>query len=589
MPIKSVFAKEIGEGVDKFKDFEKAFDRYREKLGKMPSAWASMSKSNKEAEDSFKSMAAALMAQAETLNKEAQAVGVIEQSAKRTSLHWKDISSSARSFYGHLSSIASTVRNSALVGGFLGLLGLGGGLYGLDRLGASAGAGRRLSTGLGLGYGDMSAFGLTYGRVIDPSGFLGAVSQGRGNIGGSEASALMALGISPGSGDTGGVARQALRRVWEMARSTPEHLLGPVLQEGYGVGSLGFSIEDLRRLRGMSSSEFEKYSGQMSDRSKGLNVDDETLRRWQDFVNNLDVAGKKMETSFIRGLVRLTDPLNKLSEEAVKLVDRFFGSKSVEWAMGKLTDWMNDFATYIADGSFKKDLIDLKDGLAGFAQFLKRWFGPSGPTTATGGVVSYDEYRKQFFDNPLRRGREGDPSAERVLKENYEEYLKQHGIQSSLVTNTNGPGQDLLATVARLENSGDRAISPMGAIGKYQIMPGTAAAYGVKAGELLDPATNEATARKILDELSARYKGNTAAILAAYNAGPQIGDYLDKNPGRIPSHYRKQDGTMAPYNYKETQDYLARAGIRVTIDNPAGASVVTQADQLGGSYPAVVP
>lgn len=598
MPIKSVFAKEIGEGADKFHDFEKAFDRYREKLGRMPSAWAATSKSAREAENSFKSMTAAIMAQAELMNHEAHTQTVIEESSKRSAVHWRDMATHARTFYSQVSGVVRTIRNSAVVGGILGLLGVGGSLYGLDRLGASAGAARRLSTGLGLDYGNMTAFGLTYSRVLDPAALLGAISQGRGNVGGPEASALMALGLNPmGAGDTGGMARQTLRRVWEMARSTPEGLLGPVLQEGYGLGSLGFSVEDLRRLRGMNGSEFERYSGQMSDRSKALGIDDNTLKRWQDFVNNLDVAGKTMEKSFIKGLVGLTDPLNKLSEAAIRFVDRFFGSKSVEWAMVKLTDWLNDFATYIGGDKFKSDLHDLADGLSGFAAFLKRWFGPSQPASGMAGsaapkkVMTYEDWVRQRESNMA-----GQPDfvKDRIRarhQESYKEYLKREGtLDSSIWTGPqSAAGKSLLETIERLENSGDRAISPAGAIGKYQIMPGTAAAYGVKAGDLLDPAINRSTAEKILADLSKRYKGNTEAILAAYNAGPQIGDYIAAHPGHLPSTYTNREGKQAPYHWQETQGYLARAGIRVTIDNPAGASVVTQADQLGGSYPSVVP
>src|SRR5215813_6391645 len=45
--------------------------------------------------------------------------------------------------------------------------------------------------------------------------------------------------------------------------------------------------------------------------------------------------------------------------------------------------------------------------------------------------------------------------------------------------------------ILRLEGSGPQAISPKGAIGRGQIMPGTAAQYGVTREELFDEATNE--------------------------------------------------------------------------------------------------
>ena len=53
---------------------------------------------------------------------------------------------------------------------------------------------------------------------------------------------------------------------------------------------------------------------------------------------------------------------------------------------------------------------------------------------------------------------------------------------------------DPAALIRKLESSGDRAVSPKGAIGRYQIMPGTAHQYmgaGYDTSKLFDPAENE--------------------------------------------------------------------------------------------------
>lgn len=597
MPIKSTFAVEIGEGVDRFKEFEKLFEKYRDRLGKTPSAWAAVSKTNKEVENSFKSMTAALLAQSEILKTEARTQDKVEAGTNRMAASWRSIASHSRTFFNNLTSVAT---HHAVWG----LLGLGGSLWGLERLASAAGAGRKQSTGLGLGYGEMSAFGLTYGRVIEPGSFLSAVSAARGNVGGGEASALMALGINPmGAGNTGDTARQALRRIYEMARGTPEHLLGPMLQEGYGLGNLGMSIEDLRRLKGMSGSEFERYASQLGTRTNQLGVSEETLRKWQDFVNTLDVTGKRIESSLIRGLVKAAGPLEKLSDAAASVVERFVSSKGFKWVVDQVTDGLEAFAKYLGTEKFKQDMRDLASGIAAMAEWaikFARWVagGTASGASSTGfkPSMTYEEWVRRREE----AARQYDPTLQRAdtqrylanNRQSYNDYLKQQGAYNYDIWGGKGKQSgimamgDLLQTVARLEGSGDNAVSPAGAIGKYQIMPSTAAGYGVSAFELRDPLTNEATAKRILTDLSKRYD-TTAQVLAAYNAGPMIADYLKAHGDK--SLPMKRPDTGGDWDYHQTQEYLRRAGIRVTIDNPAGSTVATQADMLGGSYPGVVP
>jgi soluble lytic murein transglycosylase-like protein len=61
------------------------------------------------------------------------------------------------------------------------------------------------------------------------------------------------------------------------------------------------------------------------------------------------------------------------------------------------------------------------------------------------------------------------------------------------------------------------AVSPKGAIGLMQLMPGTAAQYGA---DPMDPAQNVEAGTAYLRDLLLKYNGDVAAALAAYNAGP---------------------------------------------------------------------
>lgn len=138
----------------------------------------------------------------------------------------------------------------------------------------------------------------------------------------------------------------------------------------------------------------------------------------------------------------------------------------------------------------------------------------------------------------------------------------------------------------QLEGSADDAVSPAGAIGRYQIMPGTARLYMGKDFDvktLFDPKVNEEVATRIITDLHRRYNGDMNAIAIAYNAGTKrAGEYLKAGPGfrleaeRDPSvrggiRYTKiasaKDESFLPL---ETQKYLANGRRRMGGDLPKG-------------------
>lgn len=139
----------------------------------------------------------------------------------------------------------------------------------------------------------------------------------------------------------------------------------------------------------------------------------------------------------------------------------------------------------------------------------------------------------------------------------------------------------VLPLVRGLEGSGDAAVSPKGAVGRYQIMPGTARQYGFKPEEMTDPATNEAAARAVLTDLNRRYNGDVAAVLTGYNAGPGWANKLvAAGPGtrleavEVNGHVTytsvkaSRDESFLPM---ETQKYLANGRRRTGTDLPGDA------------------
>ena len=110
---------------------------------------------------------------------------------------------------------------------------------------------------------------------------------------------------------------------------------------------------------------------------------------------------------------------------------------------------------------------------------------------------------------------------------------------------------DLVRAVIQVESAfNPRAVSPKGAMGLMQLMPATAAQFGVR--DPFNPSENIRAGVTYLRQLLDRYDDDEQLALAAYNAGPGA---VDKYGNKVPP-------------YKETQNYVLKiSGIRGNVRN----------------------
>lgn len=145
------------------------------------------------------------------------------------------------------------------------------------------------------------------------------------------------------------------------------------------------------------------------------------------------------------------------------------------------------------------------------------------------------------------------------LGSRYEPLINEHSILQ-------GIRPDLVRAVIQVESAfNPRAISPKGAMGLMQLMPATAARFGVI--DPFNPAENIRAGSSYLKQLLDRYGHNEELALAAYNAGPLA---VDQHGSQIPP-------------YKETQDYVRRINaIRGTTRGAPGAGIYKSVETVDG-------
>jgi hypothetical protein len=577
-----------------FKSFQQLFEKYNTELKKTPGYWKNVDRASSETGKGFRAMTATLLAQQEITRRGAANQQAISSAAKSTESSWSRISTKSKETAAN---IAGSTRNllkwAGVVGAVGSLLGLGGSLWGLDRLANSASAGRRSASGLGLTYGEQQAFGVTYSRLVDTGSFMGGISQARGNVASPAAAAIYALGLDPTRGNGGQLAGDALDRVRDLTKRTPDHLLG-ILPQTHNLGELGLGTEDLRRIKNLSEGEYSQYKGEYAKRQGQFNVGDPALKAGQDLAVALDAASQKIKSVFLDGLGDIAPILTKISDGLSDVVQSIFKSQGVKDGLKWVASGLHDFASYIQKEDFKKDIKDFVAGIGSLAKAVAdglRWLGilPSQPNSGTGvsngtpalpPLVTREAFDKQTEEELKKSGTTG-IFADRYRKErekDYRKYLDQRSSAGSV------PGMDgYMNMVAGIESAGSGGYGAVGpdtgkghrAYGKYQVMdynigPWTKEHLGkaMTPGEFLaNQRAQDEVFRREFGKYLQQY-GNVNDALSMWHSGRPLAQA--KAAGA-----RDQNMT--------TEEYVRRAtggGTKIVIENNTGGNTIVSTNQL---------
>ncbi|HEY8095357.1 MAG TPA: phage tail tip lysozyme [Methylobacter sp.] len=378
-----------------FQAFQEKFNKYADSLKAIPGTWNEIGKSTAVAKTNFESIA-------DSVKTVGTGLAAITTSGKEfyhvttaTARHWHDLALSTGQVAGN---IVRATESLIKWTGILSLVTGGAGLFGFDRMAVANQ--RSAALGVGSSYGSRAAFLTNFRRLGDPEGVLGRVSEAQSDP--SKSVALRVLGLSDADmrGDPADVAIKALRAGAKYARNSPEGLLGqdPHLQL--------FSLDERRRLR-LHPEEVEEMAGGFQKDRNSLALDPKTQLAYTNFTTQMEKAARTLETTFVKGLLPLEHPLERLSKTTTEIVEKFMKPDGpldhLLTDLGKGLDWLDseikrpEFVKNIewfmsGVGSLVTSLGSVASKLASFASWLgidtaSASTNPSGPTGAGGGLT----------------------------------------------------------------------------------------------------------------------------------------------------------------------------------------------------------
>lgn len=475
---------------------------------------------------------------------------------------WTSISKSTKSVAGSIiDATRSLLSWTGILTGIGGLLGAGG-LFGLDRMAHSVAGQRQTATGLGMSIGELKSFQTNFNRVVDPDAFLSWISQMQSDP--EKGATANALGFQI-TGNTESDALAAMRALRGKSKEWDPRLYGTMLN-AFGVG--GVNVQNMRQMRGTGSDEWNQmFAGNQRDISR-LNIDDGTAKKWQDFTTKLQEAGSTIFKVFVDGLTPLIGPLSHLSDAFVNFLQVILRKDGIaEQGINTVAGWLDSFAGKISKPEFLKAVEQFTSDIGWLAHAVHVVAHPldaaedtrdrmSGGSGAWGWLARRNESALTGVSD-LVHGRWGKLWGDAVGTSIW-------GDMSAASKH-----QGLLSLVKKLENSGADAVSPKGAQGMYQLMPGTQHDYGVT--NPFDPQQSREGASRFLAHLEKKYHWDAAKVLGAYNWGE----------GNMDSYLATGRGVKGQSMPAETRNYLAGAGLTININNATGGSAIASAAALG--------
>jgi soluble lytic murein transglycosylase-like protein len=547
MAAKSIIDIDVNDG--KFKSFIEAFDKYQKALKKLPGAWEDANKAVDETVDSIIDMTDDLNNQLNIIVKKTREQEKMRRGVDKTNTSMKGLADNTNRVYRSIKDITlSLAKWSSLTAAF-GVLSGGTGLFGFEQLARSASAARRASMGLGIAPNELQAANISMERYGGAEPLLSRIADIKNDV--SQQYRLTSqLGISQQD-----VANKSsfelLPQVAQSLRS--RYLAIPESQRGTLAPALGLTefggLDFLRTLGQTPEGELGRQFSAMRSRASQIGGSNTTNERYQTFLESLEASLTGMRVRVIDKLVGLSEPITHLVTAFSNLVNSGLESQTFR-------DGIQSFARFIEDvakGNFREAFFEFASNVQEAADKLlsfARWIGLlSRPAAAPGGGV----------------GTGLPPDVTDALGAMGLRPMSYGGKFGELERSNNLPA-GMLEGIYQIESGGGRNVGPSraGALGPFQFMPATAAAYGVNNPMDLDQSSRGAAT--MMADLMRQFGNDPMKAAAAYNWGS----------GNLTRAIRQYGSDWLSHAPKETQSYVSRLGSMI---GQGGASVTAMPGQ----------
>jgi hypothetical protein len=558
-----------------FKEFQALFSKYNTQLLATPTAWANVNKQISQADTKSQSIQDSFSQIADSNREIADLMKKFQKSSADSDSKWKSIAKSTKEVGKTVGGLLGSLLKIAGIGGiFGGLLGIGG-LFGLTRLAASAAGQQRSARGLNISPGEQKAFGVNYRQYVDSDSYLSNVNDALQDR--TKRWTLYAAGLNEGqlqgksTAEVGAALLPLLRQKFIQGGRTQQGA------DAFGLTQFA-GMQDLNRLSNASPESLKLAQQQYEVDKRNLDLTDETTQAWTKLLQQLDRASIGIEKTFITALSPLAPQLAKLSSAFSDAIKILASNPDIKGWIDDLAKGIKEFASYMGSKEFKQDVADFAAAVSTLAKKTAgamRWLGLI-PDKSVPVQDSADPTKKEILKGggiTLRKSEYSQTVAD-ALAGISDNIRRKTGAGATYFSGTEakyGLPRGILRAMEKQEsNFNVGAISPKGAMGPFQFMPGTAKQYGLADPFNLDDSA-EAAARKMRD-LRRNFKGDTEKALAAYNWGEgnvqkDVTQYGDKWKDHLPN---------------ETKGYLNQIlpGVRVEVNNNTGGSAIISTNSL---------
>lgn len=380
----------------KFLQFKSIFDDYKQSLESTPEAWSdansemgNMVQASQLLKNDAEKRLALLQSATLEESKAEKAAQKSEDARKKSTedrkkkdlesiKRWKELGSTIAGATAQLAKFAAVGLGIAT----------GATTLGMGKLANDASAARFQSMGLGMSSGAMQAANINYSSALgNPSANLAAVRDAQQDLSKQRLFSTAGIGNYQNK-STEQLLPELMVAAQKMAKQTPQGQLAQVSQ-AYGYTDV-FSMEDLTRFKQMSETEMKAMIAKAAQDNKALDVNNSTLKSYQDLQKQWDRFGQSMENTWIKGLEPLAPALTRFSEAIGSAFEKFMAADKLEPIINKLADGITRFSAYLtspeAEQDFDKLIKNIKDVAATLGTFAA-WVGSITPEKAMAGAA----------------------------------------------------------------------------------------------------------------------------------------------------------------------------------------------------------